>query len=808
MRNAFAAAALLTLLVPGVACAQFMPERARLFMSARYAELEQLGEKELAADPKGSTYKLAYLCIGYGKLKRYGKLFPCLDRLEQNVARGDVGMQNFEEMSRGNPFMAGFAAIGSVFIGGTKRLESDVTPWISLARAEAFAELRDYDRAIEAAKKLFAAIPDNNERQSWRIQSHAILGLTHALAGKREEAAKYAEALADLSASFPYTALAPDKVIGLTRIWLALGEYQKAYDALRSERAGLGTAILAFGDALGGALSGMAGESMFTYVDLPKQFMGIKTEMETGRVKEAKEGYDKLLANKRVSGNGEIYWVVLHDRGRIAAQEGDLKTAIDLWTRAVEVIEQQRSTINTEASKIGFVGDKQAVYRRLIEALFASQQLAQAFDYLERSKARALVDMLASKKDFAVHGADPDKVRALLASAESAEISARAQDGHALPAAQGSQQRTLTVAPTRQEMVQAAPELASLVSVTSTPIAEIQALLPEDEALIEYYYDDASLYAFVLTRGGLQGAKLDAKGLDADARAIRDALDEPQSQRYLGPAQRLHASLIAPLRGMLGARSKLLIVAHGALHYVPFAALHDGERFLLERFSLRFLPSASVIKYLPAQRAPRPAGILAFGNPDLGDARLDLRYAEEEARSIVKRVPQSRALLRGEATESAVRNYAAGFNYLHFATHGRFDPESPLNSALMLARDASSDGLLTVGKLYSMQLGVDLVTLSACETGLGKVANGDDVVGLTRGFLYAGATTIVASLWKVDDQATADLMTRFYEGLSPENPALAAADKREALRAAQLALRERYPHPYFWAGFQLTGRAN
>jgi CHAT domain-containing protein len=157
-------------------------------------------------------------------------------------------------------------------------------------------------------------------------------------------------------------------------------------------------------------------------------------------------------------------------------------------------------------------------------------------------------------------------------------------------------------------------------------------------------------------------------------------------------------------------------------------------------------------------------------------------------------------VLRKEATEAALRDNAAGYNYLHFATHGEFNADAPLDSALILAQDATSDGLLTVSKLYSMRLDIDLATLSACETGLGKIANGDDVVGLTRGFLYAGASTIVASLWQVDDRATSELMTRFYGNLEH-------GDKREALRRAQLDARKKYPHPYYWAAFQLTGNA-
>ena len=193
--------------------------------------------------------------------------------------------------------------------------------------------------------------------------------------------------------------------------------------------------------------------------------------------------------------------------------------------------------------------------------------------------------------------------------------------------------------------------------------------------------------------------------------------------------------------------------------------------------------------------------MLAFGNPDLGDPQLDLKYAQAEAQNVAKVMPNSKALVRREASESAFKRYGEGFKYLHIASHGTFNADSPLSSALLLAKDAENDGTLTVGELYSMRLNADLVTLSACETGLGKIANGDDVVGLTRGFLYAGSRSIVASLWKVDDEATAYLMTRFYQSLK-------GTSKREALRLAQIETRKKYPHPYYWAAFQLTGEAN
>ena len=156
-------------------------------------------------------------------------------------------------------------------------------------------------------------------------------------------------------------------------------------------------------------------------------------------------------------------------------------------------------------------------------------------------------------------------------------------------------------------------------------------------------------------------------------------------------------------------------------------------------------------------------------------------------------------LVRSKASESAFKEFAPSFHYLHIASHGEFNASNALESRLLLSKSGTDDGSLTVGELYKVSLDADLVTLSACETGLGKVLSGDDVVGLTRGFLYAGSSNIVASLWQVDDLATAELMKRFYVNMQSKIP------KRDALRKAQTDVQKAFPHPFFWAAFFITG---
>ncbi|OHC66188.1 MAG: hypothetical protein A2040_18255 [Rhodocyclales bacterium GWA2_65_19] len=789
LRPLLLALLLLTPVLPGAAEAAMIPERQKLFTAGRYAELEALMDKEIGDDPKPKSAKLLFRCAAYSKLKRYNKLFPCLAKLEDNIREGDIAMNDMAEMERDSPFLAGLARMGAGISGQGDALSGTVVPFAHLMRSEAYNELRDYPKASAAARAATDAIPTGwSIERSVRIMALTSRGLAEGFGGNLEEAVKIAEELTAIDTSYPHSLLAADKWHGVARIYVSVGDFVKANEALRQDTSSL---IGALAVGLADSIAGMdVGDSMFSYVELPKEFLLYKTQLEIGQVKEAKEGFDKLLKDKRNRSNGEIYWLLLFDRGRIAAGEGEMAAAVKLWREAVEIIEQQRSSINTEANKIGFAGDKQAVYRHLIGGLYATSQFAEAFDYLERSKSRALVDMLASKKDFAVATGDAEKIRELLAQAEQTEIAGLAQGAE-------RRSRTLSVAAPAEALREQAPELATLVSVSAIPLTEIQAKLRPDETLVEYFYDTQWLYAFVLNRESLSVMRTEAGELEGEVRAWRTALEDPEGRTQLPHAQSLYQKLVAPILAKLD-RPRLTFVAHGVLHYVPLAALHSGNEYLIDKYTVRLLPSASVMKYLRAGEANYPAGALTLGNPDLGDPRLDLEFAQEEAIAIARMVPQSRAFLRKEANEATLRKYGQGFRYLHFATHGEFKADNPLNSALYLSKDEQGDGLLTVSKLYSMRFDTDLVTLSACETGLGKIANGDDVVGLTRGFLYAGAATIVASLWKVDDQATSDLMRAFYLNLSQTG-------KLDALRQAQLELKSKRPQPFFWAPFQLLG---
>lgn len=761
---------------PGPAAAQVGNGITYFLWNARYIELEKAAEAEYAKHKVPAAWPIAPLCYARWKVKRYAKLFECADELEARIKSGDRIMRHDD----------------------APQFDSDISALPQLLRANAWLELGDNHRALGEAKRALAAMPDGSaftffSLARYQVDLLPVAAIASYLLSDRAAADRYFDELKNLSIGWPNTdVLVNLREYQIARVYMIRGDYAKALEHARTEHGRFTLALQSL------FTSRESDDSLSTTFAIAKQFMVGKSLLETGDRVEAKKVFDGLLANRRLADQGDIHWPVLYERGRIAEADGDAAAAIEFYRRAIEVIDRQRASINTEASKIGFVGDKQQVYARAVLLLVREGRINEAFDYVERSKSRALVDMLASKTDFASVGADPEKTRLILARLDAANLASRVDDPSAKP---GESAGTRALQEVRDEVRNAVPDLATLVTVSSVPAEEIRSLVAEGETLVEFYYEGTDLYAFVLSGAQFTATKLDGAGLIEQVQALRQAIEEPGTPAWEAPSRALYKRLWLPLEAGIATRN-VIVVAHGALHYLPFGALQGaGGVLLVDRVSLRFLPSASVLKFLRPASANKEAQLLVLGNPDLGDPKMDLRFAESEARLVAGMTPVSRLLVRKDASETSFKSSAGVFSRLHFATHGRFRADEPLSSGLYLAKDAQNDGVLTVGELYSMNLNADLVTLSACETGLGKVANGDDVVGLTRGFLYAGTRSIVASLWSVDDRATAALMKAFYENL-------ASHSKREALRRAQVKAREEFPHPFFWAAFQLTGRGD
>ena len=737
----------------------------RFAANGQYAALESLMEAEEARRPLGTRDRHA-LCFAYSKIKRYDRLFPCLDQLAQQVAKGDRRTRIFGL--------------------------DDATPSISLMQAEAMLELGRYEDAAAKARSVMDWLKqEGSDDRDFELQALSTMAIASVLSGRRDEAAKTIKQIESMSKAFPlFDDYTPVRVFALARSHVALGNFSEAAALLEGDRYFKLTRFL---DNLfsGATLQGL---NYWMWADLPRGYLLAKCRLETGRLTEAREALDRLLQIPQSSANGEIYWQMLFDRGRIAEQDGEVDKAIDHYRRAIEIIERQRSSIQTEINKIGFATDKQSVYARLVAVSLQVGREAEALEIVERSKSRALVDLLAGKKQF---GSRSSQELVALGEAESGLQLQQASDPEQN---QGTRTRWVSA---REQLRVKSPELASLVTVSPVSLADVQSRLRPNEVLVEYYISEGKLLAFMADGRKVQAFRLEADGLEADVKALRKEMMQPDDEAPVRSlARSLYQRLIAPMRSHVAGKD-LLIVPHGILHYLPFSMLHDGHEPLVAQSRLRVLPSSSVLLYLGDNQHPNAdKTLLIFGNPDLGAAKYDLPSAEVEAKYIASKFPGSKLLVRDQATETAFKDLAPSYRYLHVASHGQFNPKNPLGSRLLLSKAEKDDGSLTVSELYDLQLRAELVVLSACETGLGGLMGGDDVVGLTRALIYAGAENIVSSLWEVDDETTLILMENFYKAIDQ------GMDKAQALRYAQNKLRIKNPHPYFWSAFYLTGSGN
>ena len=229
-------------------------------------------------------------------------------------------------------------------------------------------------------------------------------------------------------------------------------------------------------------------------------------------------------------------------------------------------------------------------------------------------------------------------------------------------------------------------------------------------------------------------------------------------------------------------------------------ALYDGNQYLIEKYSINYIPSLSTLQFLKKSAKKDSLKILAFGNPDLNDKTLDLPAAEKEVEMIKGLFPATTIFKRKKATEDIAKELSKDYDIIHFASHGEYIPTAPLASCVRLSPGNGEDGRLEASEIFDMDIKAELVVTSACQTAIGQIGRGDEIVGLNRAFIYAGANSVLGSLWNISDEATAELMKQFYANIKN-------LDNAEALRQAQLKMinSKDFNNPYYWAAFNITG---
>jgi len=609
-------------------------------------------------------------------------------------------------------------------------------------------ELRQSVRAASKALHLAQATDDPN----LAALANRDLAIAYSYAGRLDKAESFAREALRHPAKDPEKVLGPaHKVLG--DVEARRGDYP---EAIRSYEAALASSSERYAplvrvslvNALAEAGDAARARQMLDATAQPAdpalasqwQRTRARVLLAENRPQEAADLY-RSLTTRQTGTDSSYYQLWAWDgvaRSEIAL--GNKSAAAEALGKALDGVDAVRARFRSDEFKMGLFSDMQSVFERAIGLYSELGNASAAFELSERSRSRALLD--------AVRG--------------------------------------------RGTVPQAA--------TTTLSLASLQQSLAPDERVIQFHSLPERLQAWVVGPSELREVSIPI-GRDDLARlvdAFRDLIVNGKRGAVDGAAK-VGALLVGPLGLEPGQR--LIVVPHGPLHYLPFQALRLDGAYLIESHPMSVAPSISIAVGL-ARRTPRVSPTLtAFGNPRIED-QYDLPGAEREVQELARLFPQKDVFLGTAATKTQFKEAALRASLIHVAAHAQADTVDPLYSRILLANEDGRQSFLEAREILDLDMNrTALVTLSACESGLGRIAQGDEVLGFTRSFLSAGSSSLIASLWPVSDDAAELLMSTLYAELAK------GSDIQRAMQAGQLAVlkRNKMAHPFFWAPFNLIG---
>jgi CHAT domain-containing protein/tetratricopeptide (TPR) repeat protein len=584
--------------------------------------------------------------------------------------------------------------------------------------------------------------------------------------------------------------------------------------------------------------------------------MGV-CSLKTGNLKQAQQYFQKALARGKEIGADKLLWEPLFYLGQCQEHMKADGQALACYRESISAIDHIRSHIQADYHKVRFGKNKTRVYEYLISLLYRlnkneaiGEGAEEVFAVVEKAKARAFLESLGElKNDFRNRLNLPLKkkeseittrISSLLQEMSQGGLSRSRMAGLQNKLKQSEDEYLRLIARMRTE----APEVADIISPLPVGVEQVQErLLDEKTAVLEYFLGEDYSLLFSLTKKAFAVFPLPPKKeLEKSIYAYTKLLSDPPKGAWRGrpAAERLSRVLLsAALKTLPESVERLVIIPDGLLYYLPFETLaflpqdqSSGENFLISKYDVSYAPSCSSLLLLNERKKKEryPKTLLAFGNPLYpsdsslsGKRKISLAgvmketYAGQgfdfsslaQSKKEIKEISRlfgkdDRDVYLGkDACEEMVKTVPLE-NYLiiHFACHGFLDEKMPFRSALVLssAEDDKEDGFLQAREIANLRLDAELVVLSACQTGKGSLERGEGILGLTRTFFYAGARSVVSTLWEIGDKGTAEFMGQFYDYLSRKK------DKAQALRLAKLSLlKTKYAHPFYWAGFVLLG---
>ncbi|HVG06697.1 MAG TPA: CHAT domain-containing tetratricopeptide repeat protein [Thermoanaerobaculia bacterium] len=568
-----------------------------------------------------------------------------------------------------------------------------------------------------------------------------------------------------------------------------------------------------------------------------------ETEARLGQREKALATLREALGLRRESGEPSTQAETLGSLARVERGLGRLQDAVAHAEEAVGLVESARARVADPGLRASVLGSRRHAFDLAIGLRMGLGQAEAALALSERARARSLLDLLREARNEIREGipAELREREATLAyqlGRNARELRASSsQDKHAQ--LKSEQAGLLAEAERLEDQIRRSNPRYAALDQPPLDAAAIRGLLDRDTVLLEYTLGEERSFLWLVAPDRVESFELPGRAV-IEAAASRSYEDVRKLEKKDAGA---HRELSRILFGQVADRLhclRLVIVADGVLQYIPFATLPDpedpaGSEPLLIGHEIVSLPSASVLDVQRRVLAVRPraekaVAILADPVFSTSDSRLPrlpnpgagrspspgaaerfqrLAGTGREARAIAELIDPGQVFLALGARASratALSGDLAGYRAVHFATHGRIDPETPRLSFLALSmfdeKGQPQEGSLSLSDVYNLELDADLVVLSGCETALGREIRGEGLMGLTQGFFYAGAERVMASLWLVEDRATAELMSRFYRAMLKNRLPPAAA-----LRSAQLSIRgdPRWQDPFYWAPFVLQG---
>jgi len=617
-------------------------------------------------------------------------------------------------------------------------------------RSIALAEQGEFRQSIRAASKALH-LGNTGDNEDLRSLAQRDLAIAYNYAGLLDEAERFAQGALALKPKNPQQAHAPAyKVLG--DVAVRRGRYGDAADAYKRS---LDLASDRFRPLVLVSLA-----NAFTAAGRPREALEQLDRLPASEAQKLGAFYARSRANALLAAGLPDQALVLFRQiaseaatgdalynklwategmGRVELARGDKPAALKSYLETVRLADSLRGKFQSEEFKTGLFGDIQKVFDTALDLSITTRDFEAAWTLSEASRSRQLLDSIRDR---------------------------------------------------------AADSLAE----HRVTLIELQKTLGPGEAVLQFHVLDNRAIVWLITRSGLSAAVISQgqTGLAALVENFRSSVIERRRDTTT-LAVALNKLLLGEID--LAPVQRLFVVPHGPLHYLPFQALHDGRSFLIERAALTVWPSSAVgARLLARGNAPAPQ-LLGFGNPST-DKNVPLPGAEREVQQVARLFSRSEVFVQQEATKERFKAGAGHANMVHVAAHAELDDVDPLFSRILFATSATEPGLLEAREIYTLDLrGVRLITLSACESGLGRVARGDEIIGFTRSLLSAGTSSIVASLWPVADDSTDLLMGRLYRELS------AGRDLMASMQLAQLEVQKnrRFAHPFFWAPFNVIG---